>query len=255
MTKQEKQRELNRRRREEMRPAYDALMKCYPLTLNDLEGEIWRDIFDNYQISNFGRVKSFQRYPNGKILKPALGGGYLCVGLRIDGKTKMFLVHVLVARAFISNPDNKPEINHKDGWRINCHVENLEWVSHAENIQHAFNNGLNKSGMEHSQAKITTEADIICIRENPDNLSTHQLADKFGVSETQIRTIQRGIYYKNVGGTCREKQKQPVNRTPDEIREKICADYATGKYSQSQLARKYGVSQITISRIVHEGIS
>lgn len=63
MKDKEKQREYNRRKHEEAKPAYDAFMSCYPFTLNDLDGEQWRPIegFDGYQVSTFGRVKSFKR--------------------------------------------------------------------------------------------------------------------------------------------------------------------------------------------------
>lgn len=59
-------------------------------------------------------------------------------------------------RDFIPNPDNKPEVNHEDGHKMNCHVSNLYWVTSAENIQHAFKNGLAKSaqGCDDYNAKI-----------------------------------------------------------------------------------------------------
>ncbi|MBR4153365.1 MAG: HNH endonuclease [Selenomonadaceae bacterium] len=242
-----KEKQRDRRYLEKAQPAYDALMKVYPLTLENLDGEEWRPIVGYeqlYQVSNFGRVKSFcGRTP--KILKPALGGGYLCVNLCIEGKTKMFLVHVLVAQAFISNPGNKPQVNHKDGWKINNCVGNLEWTTGSENMQHAYDTGLQKSGTARSDAKIKDENDVLYIRENPDGLTIKQLADKFGISETTIIDIQRGKKYKNAGGRIRPKYGMS-----DEIRKQIRADYATGNYTQKQLAAIHGVSQRTISRII-----
>lgn len=61
---------------------------------------------------------------------------YRSVGLYWKGKQKRALVHRLVAQAFIPNPDNKPEINHKDGDKSNNHVSNLEWCTRQENCQH-----------------------------------------------------------------------------------------------------------------------
>ena len=83
------QKERDRRRHEEALPAYNALMEHYPFGLEDLPGEIWRPIedFDDYQVSTFGRVKSFKaKIP--LILKPKLNRCYLSVCLCTNGKTK-----------------------------------------------------------------------------------------------------------------------------------------------------------------------
>ena len=247
-------REYDRRRHEEALPAYHALMKYYPLTLEDLDGEIWKPIagFDDYQVSNFGRVKSFKQ---GKtiIRKPQLRGKYLSVDLYIDGKEKYIFVHVLVAKAFIPNLEGKPEVNHDDGNKFNCHVSNLYWATGSENVQHAVKNGLKKSGVENSCAKIKDEKDIIYIRDNPDNLSPQQLAEMFGMSQMAISAIQTGKTYENASGTVRGKKQGGKPRVPDEIRAQIKADWATGLYTQRELAEKYGVSQPTICRIIREG--
>ena len=66
----------------------------------------------------------------------------LLVGLWKDKKRKMYLVHRLIALTYISNPENKPDINHKDGNSLNNNVENLEWCTKSENIQHAIKSGL-----------------------------------------------------------------------------------------------------------------
>ena len=244
----EKQRERNRRRHEEALPAYHALMSCYPLSLDDLPGEQWRDIDEHYQISTFGRVKSFWG-KSPRILKPYLLGEYLSVNLYVDGKRKTRTIHSLVAKAFIPNPENKPEVNHRVGCKFNCHVSNLQWSTGAENMQHAVRTGLAKSGVDRSDSKIKNEAGIIYIRENPDKLTRQQLAEKFGVDETTISYIQLGKRYPNVGGTIRESK---VKRVPEEIRAQICADWATGQYSKSALARKFGYSQPTIRNIINE---
>ena len=103
--------------------------------------EEWRDIKDYeglYMISSYGRVKSLGRWVNyknkgkkwqeGKILKPLVKkGGYLHVGLWKNGKLKFFTVHRLVAQAFIPNPNNLPQVNHKDENKENNFVKNLEY--------------------------------------------------------------------------------------------------------------------------------
>lgn len=75
----------------------------------------------------------------------------------------------------------------------------------------------------------------------------------FGVYQTAISAIQRGETYENVGGTIREKQKRPRHYIPDEIRERIRADWATGQFSFRTLGKKYGCSAQTVWRIVNEG--
>ena len=67
--------------------------------------------------------------------------GYLNIKLVPDKKHKHFYIHVLVANAFIPNPDNLPEINHLDGDKFNCHVSNLELSTRSGNNKHAFKNG------------------------------------------------------------------------------------------------------------------
>ena len=197
---------------EQTKPAYDALMKYYPFTLEDLDGEEWKPIagFDgDYQISNYGRVKSF-KLKTPRIMKPMLRGNYMRVELRNEGKRNHVSVHVLVATAFIPNPERKLQVNHEDGHTMNCHVSNLVWATQEENMQHAFKMGLVKSGINARNSKIKSETDIVYIRENPDNLTQKELAEMFGVSSVTIFLIQVGKRYPNAGGTIR----QPRQRTP-----------------------------------------
>lgn len=103
--------------------------------------EIWKTIdgYENYQVSNMGRVMNVITK---KILKFGNNGnGYLHVMLydkNHNGKTIM--VHRLVAKAFIPNPDNSPQINHIDECKENNYVENLEWITSEDNINHGTHN-------------------------------------------------------------------------------------------------------------------
>lgn len=110
--------------------------------------ELWKDVqgYEGlYKVSNLGNVYSCKR---NKLLKkyfPDLGlgaTGYNLVGLYKDGKQKMFVVHRLVAQAFIDNPLNLPVVNHKDGNKRNNTVENLEWCTQKENVAHAIAMGV-----------------------------------------------------------------------------------------------------------------
>ena len=108
--------------------------------------EIWKEIegFDNYKISNLGRVKNIKF---DRLVKPLLDNkGYIMVNLYKDGKMKRLSLHRLIAIAFIPNPDNKPCIDHINTDRSDNHIDNLRWVTQKEN----HNNPL--SLMNHSKA-------------------------------------------------------------------------------------------------------
>lgn len=116
------------------------------------EKEIWRDIegFEGrYQISSLGRVKSLARHnvPEEKIIAFQLSHkGYERIRIGIGRNFKRSMqVHRLVAIAFIPNPDNLPQVNHKDGNKRNNRVDNLEWCTNIENQRHAWENGLKRS--------------------------------------------------------------------------------------------------------------
>lgn len=98
-----------------------------------IEHEIWKDIAEYeglYKISNLGRIKSLQHYRGiNNILTQRIKKGYYTIGLRKKGIRKWYLVHRLVAKTFIPNPDNLPQINHKDENKLNNNINNLEWCS------------------------------------------------------------------------------------------------------------------------------
>lgn len=119
--------------------------------------EEWRDIKNYegyYQVSSLGEVRSLNRLiktgtgyrtKRGQKINGVISNrGYVNQRLWKDGKMKNILEHRLVANAFIPNPNNLPEINHKDGNKLNNTVKNLEWVSRSQNIIHAFETGLEK---------------------------------------------------------------------------------------------------------------
>lgn len=110
--------------------------------------EEWKDIkgYEGlYQVSNLGRIRSFFREgTKGGIIQQFIINHYMKVHLFKNGVGKFIYTHRLVALAFIPNPENKPQINHKNGKKHDNRVVNLEWATSKENIDHAIRTGLRK---------------------------------------------------------------------------------------------------------------
>lgn len=106
-----------------------------------------------YEISDKGEIRSIdrictdtkgrKRHRPGILLKPDIAAnGYYRVTLAKEGKKVQKYLHRLIAEHFIPNPNNLPQVNHKDGNKLNCNIENLEWVTEKDNVIHAYKNGL-----------------------------------------------------------------------------------------------------------------
>lgn len=168
-----------------------------------------------YQVSNYGKVKSLTRivysdkrgaqHIKEKTLKPYLQNGYPTVYLCKNGIAKDAFVHVLVARSFIPNTYNKPQVNHKDSNRSNNHWNNLEWVTQAENLEHARKKGrmfipTAPIGENQHSAKLTSNS-VREIREKAKNMKYGKyakLAREYGVSAVLISGIVRLKNWKHI---------------------------------------------------------
>ena len=134
---------------------------------------------DDYEITEEGEVINIRW--GRRIVKPQPNGkGYM----RVHIAGKMYFVHRLVAEKYVPNPNNLPQVNHKDGDKKNNAVNNLEWVSNCDNRHHAVKNGLQIHGEKCPWAKLKVE-DVKFIR-NHTEIDRRVLAQKFGVS---LRTI------------------------------------------------------------------
>lgn len=94
-----------------------------------------------YEVSEKGQIKNLKTQ---HVLTPRNSTGYSMVALFKNGERRDLKIHRLVACSFLENPQNKPQVNHKDGNKLNNNLENLEWCTNSENQKHAYQTGLRK---------------------------------------------------------------------------------------------------------------
>lgn len=171
--------------------------------------EVWKDIegFEGcYQISNKGRVKSLARRCGTVLKKETIRklsythDGYTKIRLIGNGKDVTTRIHRLVAKAFITNIENKETVNHKDGNKRNNCIENLEWMDRKEQLYHAYENGFKESaiGELNVRAKLTA-SQVEEIRRTykygSRKYSSTKLGEKFNVSHRTILNVINNITY------------------------------------------------------------
>lgn len=145
--------------------------------------EVWNDIegYEGlYQVSSWGRVKNSR---TGRVLKFGYSRGYLHVVLYKNCKYKKYSVHRLVAKTFIPNPQNKPQVNHKDEDKENNHVENLEWCTAKENNNH---------GTRTLRMSKTKSTPIVCIETGIEYYGVCECARQMGLNRGNISSVLIG---------------------------------------------------------------
>jgi hypothetical protein len=162
------------------------------------------ETYEHLEVSNTGKIRNAI---TGKIYKTQVDRyGYERLRVSVGHSVmKTFKVHRIVAQAFIPNSENKEDVNHKDGNKLNNNVENLEWTTTSENMTHSFATGLHNrntySGVNNSVAKLTVD-EVIFIREHyipfDSDYGTYGLAKKFGVSKSTIFRIINNESYINI---------------------------------------------------------
>lgn len=153
----------------------------------------WVDLLNTWEINNLGIIRN--KY-NKKELKYRLrSDGYVDVKLGY----KRYLVHRLVAKAFIPNPGNKPQVNHIDGDKANYKVTNLEWVDQIQNMQHALKMGLfpNRKGVKNGRAKIDEQKVNYIKALLKTSLPMTVIAKMAQVTYHTVVNINRGLAWKD----------------------------------------------------------
>lgn len=150
--------------------------------------------FGKYTICSDGVVLG----QKGEVLKLATTqDGYVILNTYDHCKQMSYRLHRLIAKLYIPNPNNYPQVNHKDGNKLNNCIDNLEWCTQSHNIRHAYDNGLMRS----AKSKFN-EDQVIKIRERINSgESARSIAISLGVSPTSILGIKNGKCYKGVGIT------------------------------------------------------
>lgn len=164
--------------------------------------EIWKDIkgFEcSYEVSNLGNLRSKERfvkhykggvrlYKSSKKQIRLNDKGYLRCNLKLDGKRFDFTVHQLVAKSFLENKYNKPQVNHINGIKTDNRVENLEWCTNSENIQHSIKIRLVKTKL----------SDFEAMQIYNSKKSTRELGKIYNISSSIICEIKNKKAYKHL---------------------------------------------------------
>lgn len=255
--------------------------------------EIWKPVegyidgfYDGlYEVSNFGRFKQLPRRLNcrggsrmtvEKIVYGSNSNGYRTISFKKDRISFQIDIHILVAKAFIPNPENKYSVNHKDANRSNNHVDNLEWATQKEQLEHAKKLGLLKitKGESRSTHKLT-ESQVVEMRELYENTKTsyRKLGKRYNISGTTVRYIISRKKWKHVEetfvpntankysnrikhgvkssglGVTKGENRFNSKLTDEQVRE-MRELYATTQTSYRKLAKKYNVGNTVVKGII-----
>ena len=149
-----------------------------------------------YSITTDGQIYSVR---SNRFLKPQMDKyGYLKTGLWKDGERKFFLVHRLVAKTFLPNVGNLPEVNHIDGDKTNNKLDNLEWCTSSDNLKHAFASGAKSNkGAKNPKSKLNEEK-VREIRFLLKIRDVKEISNIYGVVPGAIYNIKSGKSWNHV---------------------------------------------------------
>ena len=218
--------------------------------------EEWRDIegFPYHKVSSKCNIKSFKRSKDGYLIKTYLNTcGYVgCKLINATGELKNLTVHRLVAIAFIPNPNNYPQINHKNGNKEDPSIENLEWCNASQNAQHAYD-VLGREAVygEHNGASKLTEEQVkeIYVLAHEEVLSQLEIAEKYNVSQTIVANIKNGKWWSRLTNHNYTKRQHRKNKLTPEQAIEIHYLAWNSDLSNIEIGRKYGIGWFTVRNI------
>jgi len=150
-----------------------------------------------YEVSSLGRARNAKTR---KFLNHSLRTGYHRIYM--DGK--LHTLHRLIAEAFLGKPEDKPHVNHLNGIRHDNRIENLEWCTRSENMQHSYRMGFNKTGKENSQSKalhVFKDGNLVAI------LYGNKEWKEFGLEQACVNKCIRGLRNHHKGYTFKKEEK------------------------------------------------
>jgi hypothetical protein len=173
-----------------------------------MRSEVWKPIFrfENYEISNFGNIRTYNITNNKKSIKPRLmkkqvdKDGYYRIALINNKKSYNLPVHRLVLSSFLGIDNEKPICNHKDGDKQNNKLSNLEWTTYSGNVRHAIDSGLVtfKYGSDHKNSKLTKPQALEIIARYNKGEKVNKFYQDYNVSKAQVYRILNGENWKNI---------------------------------------------------------
>ena len=231
-----------------------------------------RSIFINgiktkYSVTDQGSVytSDFRHTKKRKRLKTRYDkDGYEIATIYLDGKRYDFKVHRLVASAFIPNPNNKPEVNHRNGNKKKNNKGNLEWVTNQENITHSIVTGLkvmdqdgDKNPMNKYPKKIIKK---ICKALEKNEMTLKEISKKYDVPVPTISSILNKHQWLDVSSNYNiDNFDKKRKYTDDTIIVRICELLSSGKYTLTEVSKKMNVKYKLVYRVYtgesHKNIS
>lgn len=188
-----------------------------------MEQEIWKSIegTTGYEISQLGNIRCWYHFcpHKGEVLlnvpracaTHVRKDKYLGIHIRVSkNKAKALFVHIEVAKLFVPNPDNLSEVNHEDGDKQNPYYKNLKWVTHSQNIKHAWDNGLINIpvGQRSFNAKLNDQQAMEIFNSNE---SKSVILEKYGIASTTYHRIKGAKSFKHVLSNAKPNRNHKSN--------------------------------------------
>lgn len=206
--------------------------------------------FEGYDIDINGNIYN----KDGLVLKTHKNKyGYMNAAISVNGKTKNFLVHRLIAQSFIPNPENKPYVNHIDGNKTNNDVSNLEWITPKDNAIHAIENKLYKT----VNILNTKESIEIISLYNKNKFDFEKICDQYNITFSQLYNLlfdnKTKVHLKEyIDFSKKEYNGDVLSFSDRELRNDfIVSEYIPGIYGNYEyICKKYGIGKSMLFNIV-----